>query len=326
MVSGFWFSRVRAGRVVSLLALLLATLVMSACSASPPCYHSIWLDKQACETRVISKVPYATLKQTLTRYVEDKTKAGSIQDAGIYFRDLEDGPHFGVNEYENFAAASLLKLPMVILYLSLAEEDPSLLAMKLIVPAGLDELYKVAYAPPEQLLAGQAYSVEELLLRTTKYSDNVAFIMLRQYLQDRYGKESFIDESYRHLGLVPEINDRYYVISVSRYASMFKLLYTASYLNSASSEKFVKMMLAATFDKGLLQGLPAGTPLANKFGVMERDGLIQLHDCGIVYYPNNPYVLCVMTRGHSYEELEKVLGDVSRMVYEEVDARRGRRP
>lgn len=315
----------RAGGLpISVIALVLAAL-SAPVHATAPCYQSVWLDKRVCEPRVISKIPYATLKQSLTRYFDRKKQDGALSDAGLYFRDLEDGPHFGVNEYANFAAASLLKLPLVIQYLSLAEEDPAILQVRLVVPAGMDLLYKVIYPPPQKLVPGQAHTVEDLLHRTTAYSDNVAFVMLRQYLVDRYGKAPFLDESERQLGLVPEVSDRYYMISVARYASLFKLVYSASFLNSAMSEKFVGMMLQTTFDKGLVQGLPPEVKVAHKFGEMERDGTVQLHDCGIVYYPDNPYVLCVMTRGQDYSQLEKVIGEVSRMVYAEVQARRGRR-
>lgn len=51
-------------------------------------------------------------------------------------------------------------------------------------------------------------------------------------------------------------------------------------------------------------------------------GVVELHDCGIIYYPNNPYVLCVMTRGDSMEELKKIISTISLMTYKEVDSRR----
>lgn len=286
------------------------------------CHQSRWLAKYACVKPVISKVPYAVLRQRLVDYIEEQKAKGVLKDAGLYFRDLEDGPHFGVNEYTNFAAASLLKLPIVIQYLSLAEQDPELLRLPLVVPSDMEELYSANYQPPEKLVAGESHTVEDVLYRTMAYSDNLAFFMLRQHLVDKYGSETSIWESYRQLGLVPDIADRNFVITVSRYASMFKPIYNASYLGSAMSEKLIDLMRASVFKVGLVQGVPAGVPVAHKFGEMGRDGVIQLHDCGIVYYPGNPYVLCVMTRGNSYPALETVLQDVSRMVYAEVDSRR----
>lgn len=321
----------RAGRLAGLLASSFV-FALAACAAAPrpaPCYHSPWLDRHTCETPVISKVPYATLKQTLTAYFEQKKQDGVLIEAGMYFRDLEDGPHFGVNEHANFAAASLLKLPIVIQYLSLAEEDAALLKLRLVVPPHSGRLYDVmTYPPVEKLVTGEAYTIEDLLRRTMEYSDNLAFAILRQHLIDRYGSDSVILESYRQIGLVPAVADGNYVISVARYSSLFKLIYRASFLGPEMSEKLVEMMLESPLDRTLEQGVPAGVKVAHKFGQMgfnhERHG-VQLHDCGIVYYPDNPYTLCVMTRGRDYAELEKVIAEVSRRVYAEVDARRGRR-
>ncbi len=67
--------------------------------------------------------------------------------------------------------------------------------------------------------------------------------------------------------------------------------------------------------------------VAHKFG--ERSFLDkktkQLHDCGIVYHPAKPYVLCVMTRGDDFDKLSAVLRSVSALVYQEVDAQQKRR-
>ena len=49
----------------------------------------------------------------------------------------------------------------------------------------------------------------------------------------------------------------------------------------------------------------------------------QLHDCGIIYYPGNPYLLCVMTRGDSFGELSSTIRDISDIIYGVVnDAKR----
>jgi hypothetical protein len=48
----------------------------------------------------------------------------------------------------------------------------------------------------------------------------------------------------------------------------------------------------------------------------------QLHDCGIVYFPDNPYIICVMTRGDDVNELAPVVAHISKMVYDEFESRR----
>jgi hypothetical protein len=46
-----------------------------------------------------------------------------------------------------------------------------------------------------------------------------------------------------------------------------------------------------------------------------------MHDCGIVYYPERPYFLCVMTKGYEFKRLAAVIRVMSRAVYREVDRR-----
>ncbi|HNW45179.1 MAG TPA: serine hydrolase, partial [Elusimicrobiales bacterium] len=74
------------------------------------------------------------------------------------------------------------------------------------------------------------------------------------------------------------------------------------------------------YRNALVAGLPGGVTVSHKFGeggVM--GGERQLQDCGIVYYPGRPYLLCVMAKGTKLENLEKFIKAVSRLVYYSVD-------
>ena len=51
---------------------------------------------------------------------------------------------------------------------------------------------------------------------------------------------------------------------------------------------------------------------------MDDQNIRQLHDCGIIYYPNNTYLLCIMTRGKDFKQLESVIAGISKTVYEVV--------
>lgn len=63
--------------------------------------------------------------------------------------------------------------------------------------------------------------------------------------------------------------------------------------------------------------MPKDVEIAHKFGQRDVDGvgLKQLHDCGIVYHPDGPYLLCVMTRGFDYDILSNVIGEISKRTY-----------
>src|SRR5207248_2823209 len=90
-------------------------------------------------------------------------------------------------------------------------------------------------------------------------------------------------------------------VSVVTYSSFFRVLYNASYLTRDDSQKALALLAGVDYKDGLVAGVPASVPIAHKFGERETTGdtTKQLNDCGIVYYPSHPYLLCVMTRGDS---------------------------
>jgi hypothetical protein len=68
-------------------------------------------------------------------------------------------------------------------------------------------------------------------------------------------------------------------------------------------------------------GVPPEIVVSHKFGERHFEGDVeieQLHDCGIVYKPNHPYMLCIMTRGHDVRTLAPVIAQISKMVYSHV--------
>jgi len=73
---------------------------------------------------------------------------------------------------------------------------------------------------------------------------------------------------------------------------------------------------------GIAIGVPPAVTVAHKFGEKSdaTDGTVQLHDCGIVYYPQHPYLACVMSKGPDFEALDDVIAGVSRIIFAEIDA------
>ncbi len=281
-----------------------------------------------CHKPVIDKKQYVELKYKLLDYLEERKLKGELVDAGIYFRDLVDGPTLGINEYANYVPASLFKLPTLMSYYALSENDPGLLKSRLMVDERrqFDSYYfEQRYKPTERIVPGQEYSIEELIERMVVNSDNVALELLNNHLLEVSPGVDVLVETFKELGLLPD-DTLNIEIPVKRYASIFRNLYYSSYLSPELSNRALDVMSKVRFDKGLEAGVPKDLTVSHKFGERryEEAGreIFQLHDCGIVYYPDNPYLLCIMTKGVNFEELEKVIADISKMFYEEVDSRR----
>jgi beta-lactamase class A len=282
----------------------------------------------ACGSRhSISKAAYIKLENDIRNFIESERAKADIIDLAVYFRDLRAGPVFGVNENNDFVPASLLKLPMVVTYFNIEEQHPGILETQLLYKEGAPPFVpplRQRVPPPDELRPGETYSVEELMRRTLAYSDNTAYSLLTEYLNTSFpGGRNRILLTFHELGVIDPRDIADEVASVRGYASIFRALYNVSYLTPEASEKVLNWLVQAQFPDGLSAGMPASVTIANKFG--ERllpDGTQQVHDCGIVYFPDNPYLLCVMTKGHDWDRLTGIIAEVSRMVYVEVDSRR----
>ena len=250
----------------------------------------------------------------LHRVIDEELAAGRADHVSVYFRDLNNGPWTGVNEDEKFSPASLLKVPLMMAYLKQGERDPGLLEQQ---ATFLEEVPGVTpnISPAEQLEVGHTYSVDELLARMIVFSDNQAGFILLDYIDPQK-----LEQVYRHLGVVPpgpDVPEDY--MTVKAYASFFRIMFNASYLSREMSEKALEYLSRSAFDKGLRAGVPAGIPVASKFGERGLEtGVNQLHDCGIIYFPAHPYLLCVMTRGRSFDVQSSVIARLSRVTYAEV--------
>jgi hypothetical protein len=156
------------------------------------------------------------------------------------------------------------------------------------------------------------------------HSDNNAYFLLFSGIDPKV-----LHRVYTDLGLeVPKVRSRDDYMTVNEYASFFRILFNASYLTREYSEKALKYLSEVDFPYGIVAGTPPGIPSALKFGerTLGNSGEIkQLHDCGIVYYPGHPYLLCVMTRGASFEFLDDTIREIARAAFEEMDRQyRGR--
>jgi len=252
------------------------------------------------------------LKQKIEALINETRRAGRAHHVSVYFRDLANGPWFGIHEREPFTPASLLKVPILMAYLKLAESDPGLLSRPLAYH-GEARLPEAVVSPSRLIEPGTPYAIEELLERMIVQSDNRATNALVTALD-----EAALHQTFTSLGVpVPDERTLDDLITVKAYATFFRILFNATYLSPAMSEQALEWLATSEFTDGLVAGVPAGVVVAHKFGERSAAGAwtTQLHDCGIVYCPQRPYLLCVMTRGDQVDALSGTIRDISRLVY-----------
>ena len=242
----------------------------------------------------------------------------SIDHVSLYFRDMNNGPWIGINEKEEFSPASLLKVPIMMAFLREAEDNPSLLNRNVIIKDGhLNKTFIPNVVFDNLLEIGKNYTLLQATESMIKNSDNTGVIILLENIKFSYLKGVFDSISVPFKDSTTEVP-----IRVKDYAGFFRVLYNSSYLNREMSEKALEILSEGGYMNGLRKGVPSEVLVAHKFGERTIDGSIdniQLHDCGIVYYPTKPYLLCIMTRGDSFINQEKVIAELSSFVYKEID-------
>lgn len=262
-----------------------------------------------------------SFKAEVEEVVRQVVGAGYASRVSVYFRDLNNGPWFSVNPEEDFIPASLLKVPTMIGVLRAAERDPDFLRAKATIPPGFPIDTAMARNNREPMVAGAAYTVEDLLFRMIVYSDNSAAIMLNNLLP-----KGFEEVTYRELGVgFHEGAGRSEWLSVETYASFFRILFNATYLNREMSERALALLARSDLPPGLPDLAPAGVEVAKKYGhykLSEAGEADQLHVCGIVYYPQSPYLVCVMTRGSDTANLSAAIGKITSEIFRHVDRQR----
>jgi beta-lactamase class A len=256
-----------------------------------------------------------SLQNSLGTFVDEKSRQGAATQISIYYRDLNNGPSIGINADADFSPASLLKVPVMMAYFKKAETDPTLLSKKIPFTPG-QVLPEDIVSQETAMVPGKSYSVEEYIERMIIYSDNQALVTLEQNIPNE-----LIDKITIDLGIATaDANTPEDYMSVKSYASLFRILFNASYLNKDDSESALSILSKVTYTKGLVAGVPPYIAVAHKFGERELiGGIKQLHDCGIVYYPGHPYLLCVMTRGNDLDTLAGIIRSISQTVFAEIN-------
>ena len=256
-------------------------------------------------------------KQRVIDLINGYKKELKISEVSVYFRDMNNGPWFGINERAQFSPASLLKVPVMISYLKNAEHDPGILNKKYTYKSKEPIAPNLFIDIPDEykLEDGKEYTVEELIEAMITISDNNASSIL-SLNTDPFLLNNF----FLKLGLTIADSEENFM-TTKDYASFFRILYNASYLDKDMSEKALSLMTPKLFKYGIVNTVPLEIPVASKFGIrLISENEKQFHDCDIVYYPGHPYSLCIMTRGDDWENMVMVLQNISLLVYKEIDS------
>jgi len=259
-----------------------------------------------------------SLRQKVVAISADLKAKGMADKISVYFRMLDDGRNFVVNE-DAYSPGSMMKVVTLITYLKGAEYNPGLLKRKMTFNTRFTGMPTQLIEGARGLEQGTTYTVNELLDYMITESDNNATALLNNAIDMKVYNE-VLDA----INLpVPDIHQTDYPLTTESMSRFFRLLYNSSFLSPEMSDKALELLTRSRYHQGLTRYLSEKTVVAHKFGEKNNDGLFQLHEGGIFFNGSFDYVLIVMTKGKDQAKLADVLAEVSRLIYEDLYSKYG---
>ncbi len=243
------------------------------------------------------------LREAMNQHYNDKKTP-----AGVYFEYLPTGSSIGVNDQYQIEIGSLSKVPAVMAIYRQIEKSALrhtdvLEVKKEHINSQFGDLWKRG--------AGTRMTVDEFIEYTLVRSDNTAANVLVATLP-----KGALQEVFNALDLPKTRSGPYPVMSPKSYASVFRTLYLASYLHRDSSQAMLDILTRTIYNDKLPSGVDDKVKVAHKIGVFRIANVQDVYsDCGIVYVPNRPYLLCVMVAADEATAREEITM-YSKMAYQ----------
>jgi beta-lactamase class A len=256
---------------------------------------------------------YTSLKNVITSYIDKLKGEQKLYSASVYLTHFEDGSWMSVNPNESYHPASMMKVANLLTFLRMDELYPHFLDKHLVYNKSLMPVPEQTFNS-KQIEDGKSYSIRELLKYMILYSDNNATNLLM-----KHGDDKTFFKLFRDLKVpLPETEKKYFLMTAQEYSTLFKVLYNSSYLSFENSEYAIHLLTQSDFKLGMVKELPAGLVVAHKFGEMKMGDLMQLHETGLIYFGNTPYLLTIMTKGKDIPYLANVISTISKMAYDDI--------
>lgn len=218
----------------------------------------------------------------------------------IYVKELNSKFTVGVNQNEKMYSASLSKIPILYWVQKRLNEgqislnDPLLYSSAVngwygsYQPAGTGNLPKIA--------DNKVYSLQDIINRTAKLSDNVGSNMLSYYETQKFSAD--------YQKTINKIagsswNPATREASAEMVGNVLEALYN-------EGGACFDALFNTTFDNTKIRaGIPQNIPVAHKIGDADNDN----HDAAVVFAPT-PYILVIETAGASDEQIQQISQDI----------------
>lgn len=224
----------------------------------------------------------------------------------IYYKDLNSGDEFGVDENKVLTAASLNKLVIASLLYKFAEEEKVDLEDKITVTSSDIEDYGTGSIRYQEM--PRVYSIKQLVKLMLEESDNTAARVLTVYLG-----EDFLQNYSNELGLAATniINN---TTSARDMGVLLEEIYKGRVTSGSLTLEMLDFMKDTLFEDRLARNFDDNIIVYHK----SADAITMIHDAGIIDDGNNPFILVIMTTDMvDNEHAKEKIGALAEYIYEQ---------
>jgi beta-lactamase class A len=247
-------------------------------------------------------IHFSTLRTKVKQYL-----AAMGVGYSFYFEFIPTGVSIRSGDDTEMVAASLMKIPAVMNLYKAAELKKLDLDSEVTVTS---DLVNNDFKTPSSLQVGAKISLRKAAEAALVESDNTAIrVVIDAYAAVLPAEEEVLPS----LDVRFDVQDKSRIlISAKSYASFLKCLYFACFLTKDDSQQLLEYLSRSAYDKRIEAGLPAGIRVAHKIGSFNHSSQ---SDCGIIYLPQRPYVLCMMVAAGE-KEADKHIAEVTKMTHD----------
>ena len=245
-----------------------------------------------------------TAQQDFTKKVSSELNK-YIKKAGgrvtLQYQDLVTGETFQIKGKTANRAASTIKLPLALYIMEQADKGKINLNQKLKYKS---YHYYGGSGVIQKDKVGTSYTIRDLVKKAMIYSDNIAFIMLKE----RVGQQTFI-KYMKSVGGQYAYPNGQNLTSAKDLTIYAKRLYQFSN-KSPLGKELVGYLKKTVYNTTIPRGIK-GTAVAHKVGMIPED---RIYNDAAIVFDKNPYVLAITTKGISYKKSQKVIAGLASIV------------
>lgn len=166
---------------------------------------------------------------------------------------------------------------------------------------------------------GTTVTVSEAIDKMLIESDNTAANMLARIVP-----ADTIDNVFDSLDIPANKKGELTTITPKSYSSIFRSLYLSSYLSEDSSNTILEILTRTNFNDKVVAGVGKDVKVSHKIGIFNSNSTTEraYSDCGIVYIPQRPHMICIMTKANE-QKTQEYMSHISKMIYSYVSIVKG---